>query len=313
MITRPLLAAKPDAENLSKLTFPVLATQKLDGIRCIKVGGKVLTRTFKEFPNRFVRSFLERVLPDGIDGEVMLNGTKTFQDVQSELMSYDGEPDFVFCAFDYVKESLDKPYHERVLDLKQFYDTMILKYIGTIMVNKTAASEKLDRRIKILIPVEINSLEELSKYESLCIEKGHEGVMIRKPDGKYKCGRATLKEGILTKIKQFVDSEARVIGFVEKLTNANPKEVNELGLTKRSHKQEGMVPANTLGAFQVVDVNTNVAFDIASGLTDALRKEIWENKEQYVNKIMTYTYQPVGIKDAPRCPVFKGFRSDLDL
>jgi DNA ligase-1 len=39
---KPMLATK--CENPAALKFPVLATPKLDGIRCLKLGGKALTR-----------------------------------------------------------------------------------------------------------------------------------------------------------------------------------------------------------------------------------------------------------------------------
>ena len=40
-ITKPMLATK--CECPAALRFPVLATPKLDGIRCLKLGGKALT------------------------------------------------------------------------------------------------------------------------------------------------------------------------------------------------------------------------------------------------------------------------------
>jgi len=40
-ITKPMLASK--CEQPEELRFPVLATPKLDGIRCLKIGGKALT------------------------------------------------------------------------------------------------------------------------------------------------------------------------------------------------------------------------------------------------------------------------------
>ena len=44
-ITKPMLAGK--CERPDALNFPVLATPKLDGIRCLKIGGRALTRSFK--------------------------------------------------------------------------------------------------------------------------------------------------------------------------------------------------------------------------------------------------------------------------
>ena len=100
-----------------RLAHVVFATPKLDGIRCLKLGGKALTRSFKPISNRFAREWIEANLPDGVDGELMLRGG-TFSETTSAIGRRDGQPDFVFHIFDYVFEGrLDEPYRQRVADL----------------------------------------------------------------------------------------------------------------------------------------------------------------------------------------------------
>lgn len=291
MITRPLLAET--LEDVSLLRFPVIVTPKLDGIRVLKVNGKAVTRKFKDLPNRFVRKQLETILPDGIDGEVMSSGS--FQDIQSKIMSFDGEPDFTFHAFDYVQDSLDVSYENRLKSLENWYSSIA------------------DSRIKLVPSVLIENQEELLKIEEKYLSMGYEGVMIRCPKGRYKCGRSTLREQILLKLKRFKDDEAEVIGFEERFKNTNEKEKDELGLSKRSSKKDGLVASDTLGALVVKNIKTGQVFNIGSGFDDDLRKEIWTNKEKYLNKIIKYKYQELGMLDLPRFPVFIGFRSELDL
>jgi DNA ligase-1 len=290
MITRPLLAGT--LEDVSTLKFPVLATPKLDGIRVLKVDGKAVTRKFKPIPNHHIRTLLEKHLPDGVDGEVMTPGT--FNDIQSKVMSHDGEPEFTLYVFDYVKDDLNKPYKDRIADMVK------------------SVKNKAPFVIVVLKPVMITSPEELLAFENECLEQGYEGVMLRNPDSKYKCGRSTLKEQILLKLKRFLDAEARVVGFEEKMHNDNKQEKDEFGLSKRSSKKGGLQPANTLGALVVEDLTTGVKFGIGSGFDDALKKEIWTHRDKYLNKLVKYKYQSVGQKDAPRFPVFLGFRSELD-
>ena len=111
-ITKPMLATK--CECPAALRFPVLATPKLDGIRCLKLGGKALTRSFKPISNRFAREWIEANLPDGLDGELMLRGG-TFNETTSAIGARDGRPDFVFHVFDYVTRCrLATPYRERM-------------------------------------------------------------------------------------------------------------------------------------------------------------------------------------------------------
>ena len=69
-ITKPMLAGK--CERLDALSFPVLATPKLDGIRCLKIDGRALTRSFKPVSNRSTREWIEANLPDGLDGELIV-------------------------------------------------------------------------------------------------------------------------------------------------------------------------------------------------------------------------------------------------
>ena len=296
MITRPLLASTLD--DISTLKYPVLVTPKLDGIRVLKVKGKAVTRRFKPIPNKHIRTLLEKYLPDGVDGEIMTPGT--FNDIQSKVMSHDGEPKFSFYVFDYVKNSLTKPYKDRMLDMVNDLESVV-------------KDSTLPFSINLLTPVLVRTVDELLELESQCLEHGFEGVMIRQPEGKYKCGRSTPKEQILMKLKRFYDAEAIVIDFEEKMQNENTQERDEFGLSKRSSKKDGLVAANTLGSLIVEDIKTGVKFGIGSGFDDALKQEIWLHKRKYKNKIVKYKYQSVGVKDAPRFPVFLGFRSKLDI
>lgn len=292
MITRPLLAAT--LEEVEQLKFPVLITPKLDGIRVLKIGGKVLTRKFKELPNRHIRGLLEKYLPDNIDGELMTPGD--FNEIQSKVMSFDGEPEFTFYAFDYIQGDLNDPYDSRVRDMKNVLSNI-----------------KAPFKIEVLMPQMVYDKDELSHFEEQYLKDGFEGVMIRTPKGKYKCGRSTLKEQILMKLKRFLDAEAKVVGFEEKMHNDNKQQKDEFGLSKRSSKKDGLIPANTLGSIVVEDIKTKVKFNIGSGFDDAMKDEIWKNQNKYINKIVKYKYQSVGAKDAPRFPVFLGFRHKLDM
>ena len=74
-----------------------------------------------------------------------------------------------------------------------------------------------------------------------------------------------------------------------------------------------MVGKDTLGAVSVRDIVSGVEFEIGSGFDDAIRAEIWADKDNYIGKILRYKYFPVGSKDRPRFPVFQGFRDPIDL
>jgi DNA ligase-1 len=284
-------------DNVETTKFPALASPKLDGIRCVILGGKALSRKFKAIPNTFVRTWLEANLPDGIDGELMVKGA-TFNEVQSAIMSEDGEPDFEFHAFDHVLDG----------DLEEAFESRYNRLISLV-----ASIES--NRLQLVPHIRVNNVKELLDFEEKCLDAEYEGVMLRSPQGGYKCGRSTLKQAWLLKLKRFADSEAVILGFEELMNNNNEKVKNELGLSKRSSHKAGKTGADTLGKFKVRDVTSGAEFEIGTGegLTQALRKEIWENRDSFLGKLVKYKYQPAGQKDLPRFPVWLGFRDERDV
>lgn len=298
-ITKPMLASKCERPDL--LPFPVLATPKLDGIRCLKVGGRALTRSFKPISNRFVREWIEANLPDGVDGELMLRDG-TFSETTSAIGRRDGQPDFLFHIFDWVFEGkLDEPYYLRVMDLE-----------GMLGFAKT------DPRSKHLVfvqPVLVRTLGELQMFEFKCLDDGYEGVMVRTPDSPYKCGRATEREAWLLKIKRFEDAEAVVVDTYEGMTNQNAAEQDAFGRTKRSMAQAGMVGRGELGGFVVRHVETGVEFRLGYNhvVGGVDRVTLWHRRASLVGKVVKFKHQPSGAKDAPRFPKFLGFRETWDM
>lgn len=290
---KPMLAGKAP-EDLSTLRYPVLVSPKLDGIRCIIRDGVAVSRTLKPIPNLFVQEEL-RGLPHGLDGELMLADPKaTFNEIQSAIMSRDGEPNFVFWVFDW---SQTDPVEFRIR-LRDVQGRVAHPRIATVSHNL------------------VGELNTLMHFEAAYVEQGYEGAMIRDPEGPYKYGRSTTKEGYRLKLKRFEDAEAVVIGAVERMHNENDLEQDNLGHAKRSHAKAGMVPAGDLGAL-IVRTPAGVEFEIGSGFTALQRVELW-HRHTYaglgsgglIGDQVTYKFQPHGVKDKPRCPVFKGFRSD---
>lgn len=289
MITKPMLAVA--CKDIATLKFPVLATPKLDGIRCLVINGKAVSRKLKPIPNHHIRTTIECSCPDGFDGEIMIPGAD-FNTVQSLVMTEDGTPDFAYHVFDYVKGDLTVPYADRV---------------------RALVEADFPAFVVPVTPILLGSADQLAEVEEQFVRAGYEGVMVRSPYSPYKCGRSTAKEGYLLKIKQFEDSEAEVLGFEELLINLNERTVNELGQAKRSSHQENLVPSGMLGALIVKDIATGVEFKIGTGMDHALRKEIWENRPAHLGRFVTYRFQPSGMKEKPRFPSFKGFRDPRDM
>ncbi len=287
-IQKPLLAGKFDSE---KAKFPYAATPKIDGIRFLMVGGAALTRSFKPIRNEYLQKILSSNLPEGIDGE--LTSGSTFQECSS-IMRIKGEPDFKVWIFDFVNPKGEvKPYKERMDELRKFENFNIPSY-------------------EILFPTIVSNQEQIDHLMINNLNAGYEGLMLRDPNGIYKFGRSSVKENILLKVKEFMDDEAEIISFREKMINTNEGLKDNFGRTKRSSCQDGLKPSGTLGGL-ILRNSEGFEFSCGSGLNDALRDEIWKNKSKYLGKLVKYKFMSKGRKDLPRHPVFMGFRDETDL
>ncbi len=281
---QPLLAAS--WKEGIPLQFPLLASVKLDGIRCIGKGGQVLTRKLKLVPNLHVRSRLEGIGVDGLDGELIVG--ETFQATSSGIMSHEGEPSFTYWVFDRWDE------------------------VGGFAERYAKLVERVGRGgVVRLVPHRlVRDMGEMLQFEEEVVEGGGEGIMLRAPDGRYKYGRSTVREGILFKVKRFEDTEATIIGLEERMGNDNVQERDERGYAKRSTRKEGRVPLGVLGGF-VVENPEFGRFNVSSGaMGELMRSELWSRGDRLIGKSIKFKYQRVGVKDKPRCPVFIGFRED---
>lgn len=272
--------------DLDKLRFPLLASAKLDGIRAVVKNGVVLSRSLKPIPNDYVQSLFWK--QEYCDGELIVGDptSKTcYRDTVSGVMSKEGTPNVHFHVFDHIADPT-KTYTDRVKRLK----------------NKSV----------IVHPQHVvTCLDTLLQLEDKLLDKGYEGLILRDPDAPYKYGRSTAREGYLLKLKRFVDAEFEVIGFEERMHNGNEATVNELGHTKRSSHKENKTGRGDLGALVVRD-NNGLQFNVGTGFDDAQRSEIWNGRHEYIGKLAKVKYFAIGMKDAPRHPVFLGWRDRSD-
>jgi DNA ligase-1 len=291
---KPMLASK--LEDPNDLVFPVYASPKLDGIRCLIINGQAVSRNLKPIPNMMVSDILHG-LP-AMDGELIV-GDPTAKDCYSQtssgIMSREGAPKFIYYVFDALTVA-PMQFNQR-LELAK-------SYAGSCGKTVLMVPHKL-----------IRTVEGLLEYEAQMLLAGYEGIMIRDPHGPYKHGRSTVKEGYLLKMKRFEDAEAIVVGFVEKEHNDNELGTDNLGRAKRSSHKAGKRPAGTLGALECEDCETGVRFHIGTGFDEAQRADIWGRRSgsgSFLGRTVKYKFQPVGVKQAPRFPVFLGWRDEAD-
>lgn len=298
--SKPMLAS--NVEDFSKLRFPAYVSAKLDGIRASMQNGRLVSRSLKPIPNKFVQAAFAG-LPEGADGELIVGepNDDPYRRTVSVVMSDDKPLDFYgdtvrFYQFDIMDD-------DRLFDVRYF--------------NMTTGQRNLNHYI---VPqIVIQNLHDLEVAETEFLKDGYEGLMFRDPNGRYKHGRSSEKEGILLKVKRFKDAEARVIGCEPEMENQNAAFTNELGRTARSSAKAGKVAKDTLGKLNCRGVGGDydgVEFDVAvSSMTHEERKDIWDHFKMglIVNKLVVYKYFPTGGDSRPRHPIFKGWRDKRDL
>ncbi|OQW33961.1 MAG: hypothetical protein A4E20_12085 [Nitrospira sp. SG-bin2] len=302
MTFKPLLAATVDdiAETLER-HGSLLASPKLDGVRCLIRDGQAVSRNLKLIPNGYVQELLSGI-EYGLDGELIVGDprhSQCFQLSQSGVMTRDGRPHFTFWVFD--RWDLEASFNERLNSAR-----LAVKNIDY------AAKPRKTAFVKHVAHKLIATPAELLEYEGQQLAYGFEGVMLRRPDGAYKQGRSTLREGVLLKLKRFADSEAVVIGYTELETNQNAATTDKLGHTVRSSHKANKIGAGKLGSLMVRDVISGVEFEIGTGFDEAARVGLWASRDSLDGRVLTYKYQPTGVKDKPRFPVFKGWRHSAD-
>ena len=286
---------------MEQIKWPQLVTEKFDGIRVHKENGIPYTRSGKAIPNHNIREALEMYPLDNFDAEICLKDTlASFDEVQSAIMSREGIPEVQVMIFDRIYPRIQAI--GRVQGLGYTVDNMDKKVMGYRNVE-----------FKAVEPIICRNLQQLQKTVNYLAARA-EGACFKWAESFYKRGRGTLKDQTLLKFKPFVDDEAIAIGFEELLINTNDQETNELGMTKRSKRKAGMIPANTLGSL-VVLWKGQKRFTIGSGLNEKKRKHIWAHRKHFLGKTVCFKYQKFGMKQdgSPRTPIYKGFRDISDL
>ncbi len=293
---KPMLACNARPEDIKP---GHLVSAKLDGIRAVNVIGQLLTRTLKPVPNRHLQSLFAGHALHGLDGELIV-GDPTAADVYrtttSAVMRRDGEPDAVLYLFDDFTD-------HRIPFVERFERVQ----------SRALTLAKHGLPVVALPQIEVSARNPLEAVEAAMLAEGYEGVIARDPSAAYKFGRSTLREARLLKLKRFADGEAVVVRAVELMRNENEARIDELGHTKRSTEQAGLVPAGTLGALEVRDLVTGVEFAIGSGFDQATRDRLWSERATVPGQIVTYRHFPIGAYDKPRFPTFKGVRHPADL
>jgi DNA ligase-1 len=285
--------------SVENLPYGLIASIKIDGIRCVFKDGQMLSCSLKEFANATLKKTFSHLAEESQQRNIILDGelyspSLTFNDLSGLIRRLDSQipEDLAFYCFDSIQQGyFQEPYRSRLCTLSNVSQL---------------------KKLKIVPYRKVDTEEETIKFYEEVLEMGFEGLILRTPDSKYKLGRATLKEKLIFKLKPYVTFDAKVIDVLEGTeAKANAeKTINELGYSRTSKKKDDRILCGKAKAFVVL--YNNLPLKVSLAMTDADKKKVWENKEQYIGKIIEYKGLLVGAKNLPRHAEFIRYRPDKE-
>jgi DNA ligase-1 len=296
----PMLAPNQKID-INTLKYPLLASYKLDGIRCIFKDGQMFSRALKQFPNIQLRKRFEYLAKYSKDHNVILDGellakSLTFNELSGITRQLDKKlpDDLLFYCFDAIhQEDYTMSFRTRTT----FLETLDIKF----------------EYFKLVVQWAVNNVDEVNDLYENALAWGCDGLILRSLTGKYKFGRGTIKEGLIFKMKPFETFDAQITGVIQatEVREGAEKKINELGRSVTSKKKDDRVLIEKAAAFTVLYEGKELKVTI--GMKDIEKLAIWKNRNKYIGRWIEYKGMLVGAKDLPRHPTFKGrFRDDKE-
>lgn len=260
-------------------------TQKFDGIRCILIKEKGITKAFsrkgklitgiEHITTELDHQGVDNIMIDGelINDNQSISSDDNFRETQSKALSKTADKtNLKFYGFDTMPAPL-------------FYrgGTLMVHMSRLKMLSGYLYGLKNIQMVKILY--QGYDISQISKWMEHAEKVGWEGIMIslNKP---YDCKRTHN----LLKVKRMHSCDLKILGFQEGVGKFN----------------------NTLGA--VIVSYKGHQLGVGSGFTDEMREEIWNHKDSYLNQIIEVQYfeesKDKNKKLSLRFPVFKRMRMD---
>lgn len=275
-------------DYVDKITGAFIATQKLDGMRCVilKDNGNITVFSRQGQPIEDLVEILEEAeqLPDYMvyDGELILKNhdNLTSKDLYRETIKVarkDGmKRDLIFNCFDLLP----------LFDFKNGVSTLSCKSRKQLLHN-LLSKLNLEHIIEVPVLYYGTDKDQIIKLLDAAIEKDQEGIMVNLADAPYSCKRT---KDIL-KVKKMQDVDLKVLSVEE----GEGRNKDTLGRINVEYK------GNIVG--------------VGSGFNDSMRTEVFNNPEKYIGKIAKIQYfeETTNSKDdkfSLRFPVFIEWRFD---
>lgn len=266
-------------------------TQKLNGVRCTYVNGKLISRQGTEFTglNHIVDAIHKAEEKYGnqnmvLDGELIHKNDGTLSDNDNFRLgtgiinAKEGDKSSImFIVFDIL------PYDDFVEGKSKANYSLRRAWLDTLSGIFNGITGYIE-----VVPLLYSGVDQsrIDGWLSFADSHGWEGIMLNK-EAPYECKRTTN----LIKIKSFKFSDLRIIGYEE-----------------GDGKYKGM-----LGAVIVDYKGNNV--NVGSGFDETERVELWKNPDGLIGKIAAIKYKEVSKNkdtglESLQFPVWNGLRED---
>jgi DNA ligase-1 len=287
---------------LDELVYPLIASNKIDGLRMIVKDGKLLTRSLKpimnvNLQNRF--KFLAEWSQKNntiLDGE-LFSPAISFPELSGMCRGFENVliDDLKFYCFDrIISENFDEPYQRREKGIQPILDLFNPEFVT-----------------KVKSYIVINAQEVKDLFEKV-IADNFEGLILRSLDGRYKFGRASLKENLMYKCKPFETFDRQITGVVQstEVDEDAEKKINELGRSVTSKKLSERHTIEKASAFWVDYEGKPLKVVLA--MTDPEKVAVWANRASLIGKWIEFKGMKIGMKKGglPRHPVMIRYRED---
>ena len=264
----------------------VYVEPKLDGIRCFAIvengSAKLFARSGKLISNfdSTIGAALGELGDGCYDGELM---GEDFVALMRQAYRKDNAKidDAYLSLFDYLPLCEWKSGNV-VMSTKARYANLKRK-VGSLNLRELITKPDEPLYLNVVERHEVPAgVDDIMALHHKFVQEGYEGAMVKTIDAPYRFGRSY----DVMKVKEFHDVDLPIVGLEE-------------GTGRHTGK---------LGA---VKINYNgVIVKVGSGFSDEEREQVWNDRENFMGRIIEVRYQEVTPDGSLRFPTFVCFRND---
>jgi hypothetical protein len=293
----PMLLSN-DEVDLNDLDYSnMFISVKRDGVRAEIINGELLGRSLKKFRNYKLHDFFKNITDFckfyniTLEGEIYSN-TIPCRELAGicNSLDYDLPSDLKLYIFGLYNKELT--FCERYELLNHL---SICKEENIVIVMQERAHNK----------------EFVEMFFTSSLSEGYEGAVLMDGSKKYKEGRVTIKEHIGFKLKPEQEDDLEIIGVNERFINTNESEINELGYKFKRNTVDAKQSTGIAATFDCKLPNGEITKVTITG-DEEYRKEIWNNKNDYIGQFAVVKSMSYGTKDKLRHPRLVGVKLSME-